>query len=32
MMQFQIYLTDLTKGSHPSRQFLPKLLDLCVHA
>ncbi|MBA0716444.1 hypothetical protein Golax_015272 [Gossypium laxum] len=28
MMQFQIYLTGLTKGSYPSRQFFLKFLDL----
>ncbi|MBA0693025.1 hypothetical protein Goari_010540 [Gossypium aridum] len=27
MRQFQIYLTSLTKGSRPSRQFWLKLLD-----
>ncbi|MBA0754657.1 hypothetical protein Gogos_020769 [Gossypium gossypioides] len=28
MMQFHIYLIDLTKGSRPSRQFWSKLTDL----
>ncbi|MBA0789623.1 hypothetical protein Gotri_000127 [Gossypium trilobum] len=28
MMQFQIYLIGLTKGSRPSQQFWLKLSDL----
>ncbi|MBA0856836.1 hypothetical protein Goshw_003761 [Gossypium schwendimanii] len=32
MRQLQIYLTSMTKGSHPSRQFWLKLLDLYAHA